>query len=150
MQRGLSSRESFSLSLLHWHSQNFTKRKWFLIAFGPRWAAAALLLCQNYGHLEGEEEAKLFGFRQRNPKFLGYELQSVKMCHPWAAKAQLRPFQLAQIFNPSKHFQKEFYAFAIILNALYGALKKVNDKRGNVTILFSESHFIFRDISIFL
>ena len=63
--------------------------------------------------------------------------------HPWAN---------LKIFNPSKHFQKEFYAFAIILNALYGALKKSQWQKGveYITILFSESHFIFRDISIFL
>ena len=76
-----------------------------------------------------------------------YKLQTYNLFknvrHPWAN---------LKIFNPSKHFQKEFYAFAIILNALYGALKKSQWQKGveYITILFSESHFIFRDISIFL
>ena len=109
----------------------------------------------------GEKLVKMLGFCQNWIFGQKIDLKNVRNMfeHPLQTRKPIisfknvrHPWANLKIFNPSKHFQKEFYAFAIILNALYGALKKSQWQKGveYITILFSESHFIFRDISIFL
>ena len=113
------------------------------------------LLCQNYGHLDSREWnslalgienksaqlwlvaeilwhfkthfAKIFYFLDKNCTF-SIECDLTTNCKPIIFFKNVRhPWSCSnlKIFNPSKHFQKEFYAFAIILNALYGAFKKI-------------------------
>ena len=148
MQRGLLSSRASESEL---HSQNFTKRKWFLIGFGPRWVASpstlsklrtfrlkrmklscfrhrkqkcsTLTCCRNSLTFQ----VKIFYFLDKNCTF-NIECDLTTNCKPIIFFKNVRhPWSCSnlKIFNPSKHFQKEFYAFAIILNALYGAFKKI-------------------------